>query len=306
MGAQEGFGGGGLFLADSNPNALSGWQWPISAKTLRDFRVPLAVFAVGYNKFRGQDRLADRFGESLTALVETCFFVGIRNRGSIGELKTYLPEHLHSKLAYQPCPTTILADLPFGARALSRGHASGGRSLALNVAFDRFGRRYGTRLPGFVDAVVNVAQTAQCDGWRIEVACHTAQDAAICPYLDRGGVRYAVRDLCYQPAAEVVAFYAAVDLAIGVRGHAQMIPFGLGVPIISLITHDKIAWFLEDVGHSDWGVDMSADDAGGNLIAAYAAAVSNLADRRIAVVEARRALERCTSDNLAILAQGFR
>ena len=54
-------GGGGLFLADSNPNALSGWQWPVAAKVLRrPFSVPLAVFAVGYSRFRGQDRFSDR------------------------------------------------------------------------------------------------------------------------------------------------------------------------------------------------------------------------------------------------------
>jgi SAM-dependent methyltransferase/polysaccharide pyruvyl transferase WcaK-like protein len=299
-------GGGGLFLADSNANALSGWQWPIAAKTLRGFRVPLAVFAVGYNKFRGQDRLADGFGESLAALAEKCFFVGIRNRGSIRELKTYLPESLQSKLVYQPCPTTILADLPLGMRALSRRPASLGRRLALNVAFDRFGRRYGTRLRDFVDAVVNIAQMAQHDGWQIDIACHTAEDAAICPYLDRAGVRYAVSDLCYRSTVEVVAFYAAVDLAIGVRGHAQMIPFGLGVPIISLVTHDKMAWFLEDVGHADWGVDMSGDEAGRDLAAAYSAAISNLAVRRLEVAEARRRLERCTADNLAVIASGFR
>ncbi len=299
-------GGGGLFLADSNPNALSGWQWPIAAKTLPDFRVPLAVFAVGYNKFRGQDRFAAEFGDNLNALVEKSFFVGIRNRGSIEELKTYLPQHLHAKLSFQPCPTAILAGLPAGARALSRRRPSEPRVLALNVAFDRFGRRYGARLPEFLDAVVALAQRAQRDGWRIELACHTAQDAAIRPYLDRAAVRYRVRNLCYWSTAAVVEFYAGVDLAVGVRGHAQMIPFGLGVPIISLVAHDKLAWFLEDIGHPDWGVDMAMDDAGRNLLAAYSAAASDIAARRLQIVEARRRLENLTRDNLAVLASGFR
>jgi len=119
-------------------------------------------------------------------------------------------------------------------------------------------------------------------------------------------VQYGVSDLCYRSTAAVVDFYAAAGLAIGVRGHAQMIPFGLGVPIVSLIAHDKLAWFLDDIGHQEWGVDMSADDPGPDLMAAYAATVSDLAARRAQVVEARGRLEELTRDNLAILAGGFR
>ena len=119
-------------------------------------------------------------------------------------------------------------------------------------------------------------------------------------------MRYRIRDLCYWSTAAIAGFYAGVDLAVGVRGHAQMIPFGLGVPIISLIAHDKLAWFLEDIGHADWGVDIAMGDAGRNLIAAYSSAVSDLAGRRVQVADARRYLENITRDNLALLASGFR
>ena len=40
------------------------------------------------------------------------------------------------------------------------------------------------------------------------------------------------------------------------RGHAQMIPFGCKTPIISIISHNKLAWFLEDISHKEWGVDV--------------------------------------------------
>jgi polysaccharide pyruvyl transferase WcaK-like protein len=47
-----------------------------------------------------------------------------------------------------------------------------------------------------------------------------------------------------------------MPLTIGARGHAQMIPFGTGNGIISLISHDKLRWFLEDVGLESWGLEL--------------------------------------------------
>ncbi|MBP0645265.1 hypothetical protein J8J17_26090, partial [Mycobacterium tuberculosis] len=52
-------GGGGLFLQDTNPNRLSGWQWKISAETLAGIEVPLIVYAVGDNRFPGQPEFDD-------------------------------------------------------------------------------------------------------------------------------------------------------------------------------------------------------------------------------------------------------
>jgi polysaccharide pyruvyl transferase WcaK-like protein len=46
--------------------------------------------------------------------------------------------------------------------------------------------------------------------------------------------------------------YRQFDLVIGGRGHAQMIPFGLGVPILSLDVHDKLGFFLEDIDRPEW------------------------------------------------------
>ena len=36
-----------------------------------------------------------------------------------------------------------------------------------------------------------------------------------------------------------------------------MIPFGCSTPILSIVSHDKMACFLEDLGHPEWGVDVS-------------------------------------------------
>ena len=73
-----------------------------------------------------------------------------------------------------------------------------------------------------------------------------------------------------------MSFYAHIDLAVGMRGHAQMIPFGLRRPIMSLISHDKMRYFLEDIEHPEWGVEVDSP----SLAQAMEAAIDRLETAR--------------------------
>ena len=63
-------GGGGLFLKDTNKNDLSGWQWSCSLVALSKIKVPIALFAVGYNRFRNQADFDPIFTDHLNKLAE--------------------------------------------------------------------------------------------------------------------------------------------------------------------------------------------------------------------------------------------
>ena len=52
------------------------------------------------------------------------------------------------------------------------------------------------------------------------------------------------------------------------RGHSQMIPFGLRKNILSIVSHDKLKWFLEDIDHPEWGVDVRENDFKNKFICA--------------------------------------
>lgn len=43
------------------------------------------------------------------------------------------------------------------------------------------------------------------------------------------------------------------------RGHAQLIPFGCNTPTLSIISHDKLQWFLEDINHLEYGIDVNEE-----------------------------------------------
>ena len=51
-------------------------------------------------------------------------------------------------------------------------------------------------------------------------------------------------------------------MVIGMRGHAQMIPFGVGCKIVTLGSHKKVRWFLEDIGMEQFYVDINEDIEG--------------------------------------------
>ncbi|MBV9420677.1 MAG: polysaccharide pyruvyl transferase family protein [Alphaproteobacteria bacterium] len=296
-------GGGGAFLSDTNANAISGWQWAISKEQVGQLRVPLALFALGYNRFRGQAPFDARFADNVAAIVEKAFFAGLRNRGSIAALRSYLPENLAAKLVYQPCPTTVLSFLRLGAAARTTARQP---VLALNAAFDRSALRFGASRQRTLRGLAMVAKAAGDDGWSIKVLCHQLDDAQITPALREAGVQFSLTHLAGQSAHRTIAAYRAVDLAIGIRGHAQTIAFGLGVPIISVVTHNKLQWFLDDIGHPDWGVETREEDFPDRLMAAYRAAAAALPERRAQVAAAREKLWVITQQNVATVRHAFR
>ncbi len=244
-------GGGGLFLPDTNANKVSGWQWAVSAEQLAQIDVPVCVFSVGYNYFPGQEP-SPLFVSSLTALLEKSAFFGLRNRGSIAAVRALVPRELAQKVCFQPCTTTLIRklfpELP--------PHKTT-KTVAVNMAFDRAERRYGNRQEEILTQTAAAIRQIQDRGYRIVCVCHMDKDAQFIPYMKAAGVRFEIEDLsrCYPD--RVYAFYNDVDVVLGMRGHAQMIPFGLNCGILSLGTHDKMKWFLQDIGAEDWYVDLT-------------------------------------------------
>ncbi len=246
-------GGGGLFLPDSSVNSISGWQWPVSNDQLDEIQSPIIVFSVGYNYFRGQKN-SELFQKSVIKLVDRSDFIGLRNNGSIRALYQFLPEELRSKIVYQPCSTTVLSKIyPIIEKRSDRG------VVAVNIAFDREKMRYGDMKKEILSGVAKAIRRIQDRGYEIHYVCHCWNDDRFLPFLKQEGIRYKLYDFSHKFPEEVIQFYNDVDIVIGMRGHAQMIPFGLNTEIITLGTHDKMKWFLEDIDSMEWYIDLQED-----------------------------------------------
>jgi polysaccharide pyruvyl transferase WcaK-like protein len=294
-------GGGGLLLRDQAGSDVfnSGWQWNSSVAAVEAINVPLAIFAIGYNRFRDQDDFDPVFTEHIRTVAGKAGFFGLRNSGSIRALSGYLTPELVSTLRRQYCPTNVLWQLYPEYRATAKAHDERGeRILAFNAAFDRAALRFGEHADNVLRGVARAVRAAEDRGWHIVVAAHKTMDRDIEPYLDAASVTYDTADLTDAGPDEVMAFYANVDFAFGMRGHAQMIPFGLRRPIMSIISHDKMRFLLDDVGRPAWGVEVDAPDLAEHLAAALEAVEADRVAVRSDVAAAQQAVWDETKANL--------
>lgn len=249
-------GGGGLFLKDTNANEISGWQWPCSSEMLSKIKVPIFFYAVGYNRFRNQEEFDPIFKENIVAFAEKVAYIGLRNTGSIQSLKKYLPDNLHTKLRFQPCMTTYLSELYANEIDFNKEKQD---FVAFNVAFDRSHLRFGENI-GKVLTDISIVLKELSGIVPLKFYSHMISDEAIVPFLQSHGVKYELVRLNDSHPKRIVEEYVKPKLVIGMRGHAQMIPFGCKTPIISIISHNKLQWFLDDVGKPEWGADVNNPD----------------------------------------------
>lgn len=244
-------GGGGLFLPDTNQNTISGWQWAVPAELLKKIEVPIIVYSVGYNYFRGQEP-GELFIRNLKLLVDKSTFVGLRNRGSIETIKALVnDESLASKITYQPCTTTLIRKI---YRNIPAKQQTG--NIAVNMAFDRPEMRYGNNKEFVLCSVAGAIKEIQERGYKIYYLAHCIGDLEFVKYLENEDIPLTTIVMAYMYPHEVFKIYNKMDLVIGMRGHSQMIPFGLNCEIITLCSHDKAKWFLDDIGASDWCIEL--------------------------------------------------
>lgn len=291
-------GGGGLLLPDSNPNAVSGWQWAVSRDQIESIRVPLVVFAIGYNYFRGQEPNAF-FVDNLKVLIEKSTFFGLRNKGSICAINELTDKLFADKICYQPCPTTLIRKLhpelppkPWK------------RKVALNMAFDRYALRFGENQEHILMQIGIAARAIVEKGYELYYVSHILDDRKFEIVLDRLRVPFHSVRLQYQFPMQMVHFYNDMDLVIGMRGHAQMIPFGLNTPIISLGTHDKMRWFLDDIQATDWHLDLlkDIDTLGQRLLKQFETILEQKREDTLRrLLNAQEELYRVTCENLSNL-----
>ncbi len=246
-------GGGGLLLPDSNPNSISGWQWAISEELLDKIEVPIIVYAIGYNFFTGQ-KPEKLFIQSLKKIIEKSSFFSLRNSGSMRAVKSLVGDELYSKIRFQPCPTTVIRIVDKSTPVKRKT-----KNVAVNIAYDRYHLRYGADIYEILIQVAAALKYISSRGYGIYNICHLENDKKFELTLDAQGIEYKSINLQYSLPRRIYETYCNMELTMGTRGHAQMIPFGLNTKIISLGSHNKLKWFLEDIDSLDWFVNLRED-----------------------------------------------
>lgn len=252
-------GGGGLLLKDQKgaDASASGWQWNCSLEALKLINIPIIVFAIGYNRFREQDDFMAIFDQHIATLVDKSVFFSVRNHGSIKKLKNHLPPSLLSKIKKQSCPTTIISSLN---PMWSNKSDYKSRRVAINAAFDRINLRLAGGEKQALRKFNLIIDTLKLNNFQPVIVAHKEDDFKIVKYLNNSNKNLPLFDLTDLTFKEVIDFYTTVCLSVGMRGHSQMIPLGMRIPIFSVITHDKMRYLLEDINQTKWGAELASEN----------------------------------------------
>ena len=307
-------GGGGLFLRDTNPNHRSGWQWNISLEQLRRLKTPLVIFSVGNNRFIDQAEFAPPFEQHVNLTMEKSVFFGLRNTGSVETIRRYIAEANRDRVEFQPCTTTISSYLfPDLVKADPAPGGSGGvppgsntdpaRRLGLQMIVGKRQAAAGFDAKTIYGDVIDVARRLQSEGWILDSVPHAGGDTQFAEQAAREGLDmrevklFGNRDVLYKG----VEYFADLPYVLGTRGHAQMVPFGMGSIPVSLLVHNKTGYFARDIGHPEWAVDPREDGFADRLYAVLHEVEERRSELRAELAEVRERFYRVTLDNLAAI-----
>ncbi|MFD1949584.1 polysaccharide pyruvyl transferase family protein [Sphingomonas arantia] len=265
-------GGGGLLLPDRHrpfPNVDSDWLWNIPLATLKRLRRPLLGFAIGYNRMEVQDDFFPSFRKHITETVERSAFFSVRNRGSLEKLSDYLPPTVADKIVIQPCPTNVMSLIRPDSWSAKRDPNVKAVVFVLFMGFKKLG------IVEDRDQIRRIARQAKrmaANGWEIHIATHTVDELAALPAFVEERVMFSHRMMDMMSPADIVRYYRSKTLVIGMRGHGVMLPYGIGVPVMGIINHVKVRYFLEEVGLDELAVplrDPNMEDRINELVTAF-------------------------------------
>lgn len=270
-------GGGGLILPDTTPNNISCWQWRISNNNINKIKIPIYVVSIGYNLFYNQticmpDRYNNNedisrlkiFNKNISTLIDKSMLFSVRHNGDIELLKKHVPTSLHDKISFQFCPT-----IEYAKSLASENKPS--NTLAFEIKEDRKWRRYhNTSRERFFKDILKFCKEIK-DKKEIAVLLHEPHNNKIVNYLRNNGIKPRVIKNSKVSVQKIIENFQSIDTLYCMAGHSQMISIGLGCNTKSIITHDKLKFFLKDIGEYKYEnyIDPNSENVYKKLMETY-------------------------------------
>jgi polysaccharide pyruvyl transferase WcaK-like protein len=252
-------GGGGMFIHDSFPNIYSDWLWGVTEEFISKIKIPIFVYSVGYNKFRGQRDFTKQFDRTVTALLENSPAFALRHNGDVRKLKKHIPERLRGKVEMNFCPTLCFNEYNWNLKSSLTN-----RKVVFSLSGDRLGHRHGDVFK-YVEEIKKFKTYLESRGYEVVYFVHLRTDKWILEFIKFD----TVVELDHSSTEEILREYAKTDYVVSDRGHGQMLGFSVGCKIITPISHDKLKFFLEDIGLEKVGVEESAPNLHQKLIGIF-------------------------------------
>ena len=260
-------GGGGFIMNRHEDNSLSGWQWSIKNEDIKKIKVPIIVYGIGYNKFNYDDRgFKPQMNESLSLTEKYAKLFSVRNNGTKEEL---ISRGINTeKILVIPDSGMFINPRKINAEFLK----SGRMLIGVNFVSDRPHYTY----PGDFNKTRDEIMNNLINACKFFIKNNNALIINIdhIPVLDEETNKLFKKELgeenylvlseqlpqIYPPSlvnSHFLAYiYKCMDVVIGMRGHSNIISFGMGTPLISMGSHNKNRFFMQDVDEEEYLIDL--------------------------------------------------
>jgi hypothetical protein len=259
-------GGGGLLLPDTNPNMTSCWQWAISSQLINEITSKMYVLGLGWNLFYGQSVMMpeknnneipqrkDILKNNLETLINKCKVFSMRHIGDCDRLKEIVDEEYHNQIGFELCPV-----IGYVEQKYKENFQSNNRFHTFEIKDDRMPRRYHKiTMSGFYSQLLTYIQKLRQQGEEIAVMSHDGSGSFI-RFLTNRNIPFQIINNTVANEEQIIDNYSHVKRLYCTAGHSQMMAHALDIDTYSLITHNKLQYFIEDTGtfknHNHWIVN---------------------------------------------------
>lgn len=249
-------GPGGIFLKPGHKETRSGWLWDVDLELLSLLRLPVFAYSIGYNVFR-KDKPDNVFVETMNKFIEKTSLCTLRHGGGIKEISNYLEADNKVKIEQLYCPT-ILYRWDKGDVLKKKT----GKRVGILCAADRLEQRH-KDLDAYLNQIVSTVEYLKANGYEVIYLSHISGDEWVLNYYNKFDD---VLRLCDYSMDEIYDVYDNLDFVVADRGHAQMIGYARGAIVITPSSHDKLDWFYEDIGLSNYSIAECDPDLAKKII----------------------------------------
>jgi len=230
----------------------TGWKLPFDKETLDFIKIPIIVYGVGLNFYRGCHDMDKQAFESLQALIKQSAYFSVRSDGSYENLKELFTRYKGDNEVFSK-----VKEVPDAALIIEKRFQSPRIS------------KIGTKV--FNPSWSNKKQIQDSRKYKLvydnkDMTDMLKEQFKLYPHTDKdfgrlNGMREHMRRKTFNnlvktgKAYEYLKTYNTFDLMAGMHAHAQLISIGMNVPCISISTVDKMSDFCEKHDLLDFDVD---------------------------------------------------
>lgn len=256
------WGAGGQIMSRDISQSVSGYQFNVSYSALEALKIPLVAFSIGYNKFPTEPDFIDKCAGHLRTVKKKSSLFSVRNQFTADVLKSI---DISSEIT--PDPAIFAPRIPLEIPALSDNPFT----IGLNWAGDAQEKRFKDNTEALV-TITSVAalikSLAEKTGQNAKILYipHCVNyDFDIIPLLKAvfGNNFVSLYDEApwLYPESDItnpflVDAYHQCDVVFGMRGHANIIPFGQRVPAYGYGNQAKVKAFQDSIGGKVIGQDL--------------------------------------------------